>query len=482
MLPFINNDSMIYSMKKINAENFINKESLIRIAALAMLMTALFMVGTMITEDFDTEAHAADYITKKGFTKSYRKRLKKLHKLHPTWKFTPVKTNLDWEEAVAKMTAKPGINTIWYSYAPAYKSVAEGRYDYLEDTYTGGKFPAASEQAVRYFMDPRNFLTERNVFLFEDRKYHSYQKLSIVRKALKRNDALYAQAKTFVKAGKKYDVSPLYLAAKSFSELGASTFMMDGHEFEYKGIKYKDCYNAYNIGATDSTGAVGGLIYANGGEASEDYAAGSGKSYGRKWSTPAKAIRGGARYLCSSFIKNNQATAYTEHFNVMNGLSKVGTHIYMSALNGGISMAGQISDKYDDYGIYEKPLEFYIPVYKNMPSKVSERPSADTDVDNNYYLKKLVVRYKEGSENAELQKKTFIKSTKLSYKQSFKMEVPASVESVEIIATAASIRSPEVDGAGDVKLEPGLNTFKVTCRSSAGPTRTYTIKITRADS
>lgn len=455
--------------------------SSLRSALMVLFMVILGLTSLAAIEITQTdEAHAASYITKKGFPKSYRTRLKKLHKLHPSWKFTPVITGLDWDDAADKMTENPRVNTVWHLYTPAYKSVAEGRYNYLEDTYEGGSYPAASEKAVKYFMDPRNFLTERNIFLFEDRKYHSYQRLSIVKKALKRNKVLYKNAKVFVKAGKKYKVSPLYIAAKSFSELGTSTFMMNGHEFTYNGVKYKKCYNAYNIGASDTMGAVGGLIYANGGKVKKDYAVGKDTSYGRKWSTPGKAIRGGAKFLCSSYIKNNQSTCYTEHFNVMNGLSKVGTHVYMTSLNGGISMAGQVSEKYGDYGIYDKALRFYIPVYKNMPSKPCGRPSASEKKDNNYYIKKLIVKYTTGSgDDAETKEKTFIKASKLSYKTSFKLAVPEDTEKIKISALAASTRNPNLTGTGEFELEKGANTFKVKCKASAGPSRTYTIKITR---
>ena len=198
--------------------------------------------------------YASSYITKKGFPKSYKKLLKKLHKKHPSWKFTPVATNIKWSDAVKRMTANPGVNTLWYAYNDSYKSVAEGYYDYLTDTYSGGKFPAASEKAVKYFMDPRNFLDERHIYMFEDRKYHSYQKESMVKKLLSMNSTLKKNAKYYVQGGKKYNISPLYLASKSYSELGTSGYMMDGHKFTYKGIKYKNCYNAYNIGATDTLG------------------------------------------------------------------------------------------------------------------------------------------------------------------------------------------------------------------------------------
>ena len=452
-----------------------NISGILRIAAITAAV--LVLACSLIYSESYAET---SYITKKGFPKSYRTRLKELHKLHPSWRFTPVKTGLDWKDAVKAMTKDPGVNTIWYAYTPAYKSVAEGRYNYLTDKYTGGNFPAASAKAVRYFMDPRNFLTERNIFLFEDKKYHSYQRLSMVKKILRRNDVLKANASVFVKAGKKHDVSPVYLASKSFSELGTSDFMMNGHKFKYKGIKYSKCYNAYNIGATDSAGAVGGLIYANGGKSGKNYTAGPETSYGRKWSTPAKAIKGGAKFLARAYIKNNQATAYTEHFNVLNGLGKVGTHVYMTSLNGGISIAGQMSEKYADYGIYNRKLQFFIPVYKNMPKKPCGRPSASSKKDNNFYLKALTVKYTDntGDEPKTVRKK-LIRKTKLSYRTSFTYSVPSYVKKVSILASKASDTNASVTGTGVVKLEKGENVFKIKCKASAGPARTYTIKIIR---
>ncbi len=467
----------------------------IAVSRIAIVLTALLAaVMVLIGPAGASYAEDGDYITAKGFPDSYLSMLAELHEQHPKWKFTPVITGLKWKAAVEKMTADPRVNTIWHSYTPAYKSTEQGRYDYLKDTYAGGSFPAASEKAVKFFMDPRNFLDERNIFLFEDRKFHSYQKKSIVKKVLRRNEALAAQAGTFYKAGKKYDISPLYLASKSFAELGTSTFMMDGHKFTYGGKKYRDCYNAYNIGASDSAGAVGGLIFANGGKASKNYKAGPATSYGRKWDTPEKAVRGGAQYLNSSFIKNDQATAYTEHFNVLNGLSAVGTHVYMTSLNGGISIAGQISSKYDEYGIFDKELEFYIPVYKSMPSKPCPRPSSSSKKDNNCYLKKLYVKYtvpEEGSEDGEKKEaesktvtKKFIKTSKLSYKTSFKMTVPKSVDKIKISASAACQPSSKKKGStaaggGTLELSEGTNEFIVVCKSSTGLTRNYKITVSR---
>ena len=452
-------------------------------AAVAAILLVAILTGIIAAVEimYAEDVHAAGYITKNGFPKSYKTRLKKLHKLHPNWKFTPVKTKIKWSKAVSKMTKDPGLNTLWYAYNDSYKSVRKGRYNYLTDHYTGGSFPAASTKAVKYFMDPRNFLDERHVFMFEDRKYHSYQKESMVKKLLSMNPTLMKYSSYYVTAGKKYHISPLFLASKSYSELGTSRKMMDGHTFTYKGVKYKNCYNAYNIGATDTLGAVGGLLYANGGIVKKNYKAGSHTSYGRKWDSPSKAIKGGAKFLKNAYISKRQSTVYTEHFNVLNGIDAVGTHVYMTAVNSLISMAGLVSERYISYGIDEKPLEFYIPVYDKMPSRACGRPSADPKKDNNCYLKKLTLKYKTGGKDII---KGLVKSKKVNYKKSFKCYVPKSVKSLNITAVQACKKSSEkkgstVSGKGTKKLKVGKNVFKVKCKASTGAVRTYVVTVIR---
>lgn len=98
--------------------------------------------------------NTSSYITKDGFPASYLPYLETLHQAHPTWKFTPVQTGLDWSQATAQMTFKTGTNTIQKgSVFPAtFFSVEPGCYNYLTDTYTakdGANFVAAS--GVRTF-------------------------------------------------------------------------------------------------------------------------------------------------------------------------------------------------------------------------------------------------------------------------------------------------------------------------------------------
>ena len=129
--------------------------------------------------------------------------------------------------------------------------------------------------------------------------------------------SLYNNADSFVKTGKKYNLSPIYLAAKAYEEQGSGV---------NSGIRNnKRVYNVFNIGASDSPsgGAANGINWA---------ASKSNEKYGTPWTSIPKAVNNSAKYLSLNFVGNNQNTAYFEHFNVLNGISQVGTHVYITAL------------------------------------------------------------------------------------------------------------------------------------------------------
>ena len=52
------------------------------------------------------------------------------------------------------------------------------------------------------------------------------------------------------------------------------------------------------------------------------------------WTTRVKSIIEGAAYYAKEYINNNQNTQYLKKFNMMNGLSSVATHQYMTNVKG----------------------------------------------------------------------------------------------------------------------------------------------------
>jgi beta-N-acetylglucosaminidase/uncharacterized protein YgiM (DUF1202 family) len=429
--------------------------------------------GGSNSNDATTVSAYAQSLMNAGFPKNYATRLATLHSKHPSWIFKPVQTGLNWSDAAARMTANPGANTIYTSYAPSYRSTLKGCYNYLSDSYKGkdgAYFVAASTKAVKYYMDPRNWLDETNIFMFEDHAYHpAYQTLSLVKKLVEPNSILYNNASYFIDAGSQNNISPAYLASKAYNELGSSSYMISGKYISYGGKSYR-AYNVYNIGAYDSangSAAYKGLVYAI-----------SGTTYGRRWTTLSKATIGGANFLARAFIANRQNVGYLEHFNVMNGLYRVGSNVYMTAVYAPKSVAYAVSNQYKDYGIFSKKIEFYIPIYKNMPDDTYSKPSTSWSKDNNMYLKTLRVSTTGGTTLY-----TPISSSSMNFGTSFSKTVSNSVSAISISASAASRTGASVSGTGTRSLRVGTNVFYVKCQSSSGYySRTYKITITRSAS
>ena len=92
-------------------------------------------------------------------------------------------------------------------------------------------------------------------------------------------------------------------------------------------------------------------------------------AYAKGWTTPSKAVKGGAQELAKGYINRGQNTGYYQRFNVRNGSSKAGTHQYMTNIMAPYCEALSTRNSYNKYGITGRSLVFEIPVYEKMPSK-----------------------------------------------------------------------------------------------------------------
>jgi beta-N-acetylglucosaminidase len=294
-----------------------------------------------ISSDDMTDAEFEQYLKSEGFPESYRKKLIDLHREHPDWGFTAYKTGISWKEALTRQT-KGGTSLVSGSCPKAYRS---GSKQYEKGWYK------ANSKVVAHYMDPRNFLNENCIYMFEDLsykpKYQTAEVVSAILSPTKLPDYGFTAAK-FVKAGKNSGVSPVFLASRARQETGNGGDAVNGTK-----ILGKKVYNPFNIGAFGGTNPLyNGLIYA----------------YGKGWTTPAKAINGGASELAENYISQGQYTLYYQRFNVRNGEKKVGTHQYMTNIMAPYSEAVTTKRSYAKYGITDKALTFEIPVYEGMPS------------------------------------------------------------------------------------------------------------------
>lgn len=323
------------------------------------------------------------------FPASYQTYLKKLHEKHPNWIFVAMNSSLKWNDVVAAESVSSSTSGANRSLLPKTSeglllSKAGTDYNVSKGTYIakdGSDWVSASRPAVAYYADPRNFLTEYYIYMFEALNYNAgYHTLAGVQNVLKGTDLasnsnisyLNTSGKTVAlnltyseaiyAAGQRTKVSPLFLAAKIRQETGASlkSGSISGN-YSYGGKSYRGYYNFYNIGAySTSTGSAiaNGLTYSKG-----------SSGYGRPWDSPLKAIDGGAQYLASAYIARGQNTVYYQKFNTVS--APYYQHQYMQNLAAAASEARTTYNAYKSMGIVDNANVFYIPVYKDMPSQTA---------------------------------------------------------------------------------------------------------------
>lgn len=218
----------------------------------------------------DTELQTADIQDEvfetsiSGFSESYKPYLRYLHTIHPNWTFDPLITNLDFETSY--LSEKPVCSI----------EISSGLCEQNPYEVTEKGWCVGSEAATKFFLDPRNFLSEKYIFMFENLGYTEKYNEPIVQTVL--NNTFMSDlsildnqtyASIFVEAGVGANISPLYLASLARQESGSNVSLTtSGEQFEYEGYTYSGLYNFFNIGAysSESNPAKAGLVYANGGK------------------------------------------------------------------------------------------------------------------------------------------------------------------------------------------------------------------------
>ena len=195
---------------------------------LALLVSQLIFAPSGSERYFsgDAERYYLDLI-EVGFPKDYAIELTELHLLHPNWSFTPLlvteqESSYTWNYVIDRETRNGELNVIYSS--DDYRAY---HHPFNRETYDSGDYYQASEKTVEYFMDPRNFLNEADIFQFYSLSGGSGFSLSQVEAVLadtfmenKRlmNGMTYAEY--FLQLGEELDVNPIFLAAKIRQEQG----------------------------------------------------------------------------------------------------------------------------------------------------------------------------------------------------------------------------------------------------------------------
>ncbi len=417
-----------------------------------------------------------DYEMPEGVPEIYKEYIENLLSLHPNWNFVFYDTKLDWNDVISTdIQGALGRSVIYYTLPYSYRSTQSGAYNWREDKWLNpdneSGWYQASAQTIAYYMDPRNFLNESNVFMFEALSYDSKtQTIDGVQKILNgsfmdgvnikntdNKDVSYAQA--YIDAGIKANVSPYHLASRTVQEVGKNgSGSTSGKYIAKDGTNYSGYYNFYNIGASASGDPIAnGLKYATGTTSSDA----NKTKYMLPWNSQYKAIVGGAKWIGNGYINNKQDTLYYQKFNVVN---QVWWHQYMANISAPYSESISIKKAYLDLGILDKSFTFLIPYYRNMPAEACKLPEANNYSPNNWLKSLKIEDYNFGFDSGKT--------------NGYSIEVPSSVSSVNI--TAAPINSKaKISGTGKVDLKAGSNTVEIQVTAENGNKRTYVVNIIR---
>lgn len=418
------------------------------------------------TEDADFEA----YLNAQGFPESYKDALRVLHEKYPKWVFVADHLTYTWAEAL-KNQSIVGRSLITKNAISSWKSLEEKSYNWNTGqwyTFDGGSWCAASQELVAYYMDPRNFLNDTYIWMFEQLSYQSeFQTIDKLEKILVGtfmetgknpiiNDETGLEtsyAEVLMIAAAKSQVSPFHLAASILVEMGNS-----GGSNSISGTVegYENLYNYYNWGAYahDGRGPItNGLIYAGGTD--------TGTNCLRPWNTRYKGVVGGAIKLGLNYINIGQDTLYYKKFDY---IGSPYSHQYMTHIRAHEIEAQKTAKAYTNDVKSNTSIVFKIPVYKDMPEIASVLPTDDGNPNN--CLASLSI-------TDQVLTPTFGKFT-----TEYTLVVDNSVTSVEVNATSI-ISSTTVTGTGAYELKEGSNTISVVATAENGSARTYTITVVR---
>ena len=349
-----------------------------------MLLTSMFLVSSIIPYFGNmnkVEARITSNLPKSymsdDFPDSYKPYINSLKNAHSNWVFKAVYTGLDWNEAVSHESydVNDGISLVPDSYDAAWKKDGQ-------NYYKDGNFVIASKDAVKYMLDPRGHLNEKEVFQFQTLSFSQYMdSIDSIEKVLwgtsMYNRSEYQRAGSMINMGQTYSniilgaaqnygVSAIHIASRIKQETAGaitSNRSINGSTTVNGIIPY----NYFNIGATPPNAIDNGLRYAA----------------NKGWTDPVSGINGGTDELKNKWIKWGQDTTYFQKFDVNNPFGNAlwlyGSQ-YMTNILAPTNESYSTHTAYEKMGLLNSNIEFHIPVYNNMPSYPTPYPGTSGNV------------------------------------------------------------------------------------------------------
>lgn len=413
------------------------------------------------------------------FPSSYQTAIQNLHEIYPNAIFTAVYatnskaaggTRMDFSTALYNESVSLGKSLLWDSNGSRDGLKHLSSYNYnnnaFANNYSGGgaNWYAANEEIIAYYLDSRNFLNEKNIFMYENLSYiENFHTLTGIESILSGSYMSNAYvdggstketfAEVIMQAGMESGVSPYFLASRIIQEVGYQrSSLVKGIYPDYP--QFNGYYNYYNIGAT---GEIDKIVYN-----------GLTRAVQEGWNSEKNAIIGGAKKIGNDYISAGQDTQYFQKWDIQcSGKNSCFSHQYMQNIEAPYNEGNKTYNAYKksmSNNMYLLPYLFKIPVYENMPEQLSAKPSEASPIP---YLSRLVVNGSSVTNFSGLITE-------------YTINVPANTTSISIEASSiASNKGGKVAGTGNIAITNDKQDVIVTGIAANGNKLNYTIHVNR---
>lgn len=289
----------------------------------------------------------------------YANLLNSLRQAHPNWTFTLLYTGLDWNDVLNNEYTghydRPR-NLIPFSKGAGWRCTICG-----DELYDNGEWCCASRNAIAYQIDPRNSLNNNDIFQFEDARFVEGAQTIAGIMSKTNNTFLKGEsvANALLTAGRNANINPYFIASRLIQEQGTGgTTLSKGYSYNGKTV-----YNPFNIGAS-------------GNGTSEIIQNGANYAYEKEWFSLEAGILGGINFINEKYMNKGQVSAFLQKFDVVGESSQdLYTNQYMQSLQAAQFEGVSTRKQYEVSKTKESYLNFVIPLFENMPTNSSPRPS-----------------------------------------------------------------------------------------------------------
>lgn len=333
-----------------------------KILASILIMIIVFVGINMILINSSVlaDSHRFDYNGElnEGKYPGFKAKLDAIKRERPGWKIRIMETGLDWNEVIRREGDGVGRSP---------RSLVQGKYGewiVSNQTYDNGSWRAASDKAISYVMDPRNWLNPNNSSILQFMQL-SYFEVSDENVKVALKDTFFdnmENARIINNVSRDYNINVFFVVARIIQEQGykgSATWKMDSDGKSY--------YNPFNINASGN--GVSEIIK-NALQRAKD----------KDWDTFEKGLRGGIEKIGTDYINEKQDTLYLQKFDV-ESKGTLYSHQYMQNIDAPRTEASILKSKMDKInGVLDNNVVLLIPVYNNMPATPAAEPNGNIDI------------------------------------------------------------------------------------------------------